>query len=290
MSKILKIILILAVVSAGWFFKDYLLDFYSKFSLKLPGIEENINNLVSEQLEKKISLPSPMRAKEESLQSFLTLKGVIEKTNAQRADFGLPALKENINLDASAKAKVEDMFNGQYFEHISPFGVGVSDLAENSGYEYIMIGENLALGNFKDDAALVQAWMDSPGHRANILNERYADMGVSVIKGTFEGETTWLAVQHFGLPLSACDGPQETLKAKIELNQAEIQELKNSLMALKEEIEGMNPRRQREEYNARVEEYNNLVSRYNNLLAETKGLTETYNVQVAAFNECVSSQ
>jgi hypothetical protein len=209
----------------------------------------------------------------------------------QRQENGnLPTLKENVELDQAASAKANDMFLNQYFEHISPFGVGVSDLAENSGYEYIMIGENLALGNFKDDAVLVQAWMDSPGHRANILNERYTDIGVSVIKGMFEGETTWLAVQHFGLPLSACDGPQETLKAKIGLNQADTQELKNSLIVLKEEIEGMNPRRQREEYNAKVEEYNNLVSQYNNLIAETKGLTETYNVQVSAFNECASSQ
>src|SRR6185369_15716694 len=117
---------------------------------------------------------------------------------------GLPALKENALLDKAAKKKLDDMFAQQYFEHINPQGKGPSDLAKSVGYDYIAIGENLALGNFKNDAELVQAWMDSPGHRANILNKQYTEIGVAVGQGTYEGKKTWLAVQEFGRPTSSC--------------------------------------------------------------------------------------
>jgi uncharacterized protein YkwD len=50
--------------------------------------------------------------------------------------------------------------------------VGVGDLSKEVGYGYILIGENLALGNFKDEESWWKAWMDSPGHRANIFNNK----------------------------------------------------------------------------------------------------------------------
>jgi len=107
----------------------------------------------------------------------LTVKGVIDNTNKQRALNGdLPVLKENFKLNFSAEKKLQDMFVKQYFEHNSPEGIGVGDLGLQAGYEYIIIGENLALGNFKDDASLVDAWMASPGHRANILNKKYTEI------------------------------------------------------------------------------------------------------------------
>ena len=137
----------------------------------------------------------------------------------------MPALLENTKLDQSAELKAQDMLKNQYFAHTSPSGMAVGNLAEKVGYEFIAIGENLALGNFENDEALVQAWMDSPGHRANILNSRYQEIGVAVLKGVFEGRTTWLAVQHFGLPLSVCPSPQEGVKLTIDANQNKIDEI-----------------------------------------------------------------
>ena len=120
--------------------------------------------------------------------TVLSQNDVIDLTNKARATYGsLPALKENSKLDFSAEKKLQDMFMKQYFEHVSPSGIGVGDLANQISYEYIVIGENLALGNFKDDQALVDAWMASPAHRANILNKHYTEIGVAVGKGTFEG-------------------------------------------------------------------------------------------------------
>jgi uncharacterized protein YkwD len=287
--KLVKILIVIlaavGIVILFFYSQKDLAGFYSKISLNLPQIEKGISNLVQE-AGKQILTPPPLKAEKEALNAFLTQAGVIRLTNTERAKAGLSALKESQLLDASAAAKVSDMFKNQYFAHISPSGLGVGDLAENEGYDYLVIGENLALGNFENDQVLIQAWMDSPGHRANILNANYQEIGVSVQKGTYEGKTTWIAVQHFGKPLSACPQPNEAKKAAIENNQKQITELQNTLDLLNIELQTMS--RHDKAYNEKVNEYNNLVSQYNNLLAETKELVAEYNKQVKALNSCAS--
>jgi uncharacterized protein YkwD len=285
MKKVIVSIIFLAVVaSVVVFFWQDLSGFYASFSLKLPQIEKGFSDLVQE-TGKQIFTPAPLRAEKEAQEAFLTKEGVIARTNAERAKLGLPALKESINLDASAEAKVLDMFKNQYFAHQSPGGLGVGDLAENAGYDFLIIGENLALGNFENDQALVQAWMDSPGHRANILNANYQEIGVAVQKGIFEGRTTWLAVQHFGKPVSACAQPDAALKIKIENSQKQLSQIQGNLEALRLVLQETN-RKNREEYNQKVGQYNDLVSQYNNLSAEIKVFVATYNQEVQAFNSC----
>ena len=144
----------------------------------------------------------------------------------------------------------------------------------------------MALGNFKDDKELVQAWMDSPGHRANILNHQYRDIGVAVGKGLFEGKSVWLAVQTFGLSLSVCPKPDETIKTEIELYTIKIDEIQEKIDLLLAEIKSMQPKRG-PAYNEKVKEYNNLVNQYNNLARENQLLVNKYNTQVKSFNECV---
>ena len=270
MRKISILILFLILISlAGFVFWNDVVDVYSKFSLKLPKVGKEITNFLKEEAEKIIVAPPPLRSESENPQSFLTQQGVIKWTNNQRQKNGLSPLVENATLDKMAVAKVNDMFQNQYFAHESPTGVGVGDLAKTFGYDFIIIGENLALGDYKDDEALVQAWMDSPGHRANILNNRYQEIGVAVKKGVYEGRTTWLAVQHFGLPLSVCPLPNANTESQIEINQAKIDELQKTLAALQNEIMNMRPKRG-ELYNQKIEEYNNLVDQYNNLVETTK--------------------
>lgn len=287
MKKLIILITVLVAVGAGFlFFWQDLAGLYTRFSLNLPQVEKGISDLVLE-AEKQILTPPPLRAEKEAQKSFLTQEGVIFHTNAERAKNGLPALKESLNLDASAKAKVLDMFKNQYFAHESPGGAGVGDLAESAGYDFLIIGENLALGNFENDQALIQAWMDSPGHRANILNVNYQEIGVFVQKGIFEGKTTWLAVQHFGKPVSACPGPSTALKAEIETSQSQLLEIQNTLESLRAELQTIS-RRDRETYNQKVEQYNALISQYNNLAVEIKNLVAAYNKQVNTFNSCAS--
>ena len=67
-----------------------------------------------------------------------------------------------------------------------------------SNYPYLAAGENLALGDFKNANELVAAWMASPGHRANILNGVYRDIGVATGFDAFEGRKTIIVVQIFG--------------------------------------------------------------------------------------------
>mgnify|MGYP001562619648 CR=1 FL=1 len=258
--------------------------------LELPKIEKATADFLINEVKKQISSPEPIRATKESPASFLTKTGVLKWTNIQRNENGsLPALKDNLELDNVAELRLKDMFAKQYFAHYSPTGIGASELADKTGYEYIAIGENIALGNFENDKILVQAWMDSPGHRANILNTHYTEIGITVAKGMFNSEQTWIAVQVFGLPLSACPEPDAALKSRIEELKSQIGQLENQTIAIKNELESMKPRGRegRAAYNQKVDEYNALVNQINNLAAETKMIISRYNSQVDILNECI---
>lgn len=259
------------------------MDFFQKIS----RVEKAVVDFSVKEIEKKVSIPGPLRAPQESPQSFLTKFGVIEWTNIHRKANGLVSLSENTKLNAAAGLKLQDMFEKQYFAHVSPLGTGAADLVKEVGYGFIMTGENIALGNFKDDQVLVQDWMDSSGHRANILNERYQEIGVAVGKGIFEGQETWLAVQIFGLPLSVCPQPDEELQAKIELYQSQLDRLQKTINSLQSEIEAIRPKRG-PVYNQKVKEYNNYVEQYNKLVKEVKSLVSEYNNQIKLFNSCVT--
>lgn len=252
---------------------------------KLAEIQKSGDVIVGN-IKKDILAPPPLRAISESDQAYLTRNGVINWTNVQRTNVGLPSLAENYQLNAAAKLKVQDMFARQYFEHVSPTGGNIGTLLDGVGYAYIAVGENLALGNFKNDQALVQAWMDSPGHRANILNVRFKEIGVAVAKGMFEGHQTWLAVQAFALPLSAC--PQADASLKSQINQLEVQvaQLKVSADMILAEMDTLSKGNNRDAYNQKVREYNALVNQLNNFVAQLKESVAQYNEQVRVFNIC----
>lgn len=217
-----------------------------------------------------------------------TSGGIVEWTNKQRDAQGLGPLHDNALLRKAAEAKIDDMFAQQYFEHKSPDGKNPSDVIKATGYEYVMVGENLALGNFENDEVLVQAWMDSPGHRANILNNKYEEIGAAAKKGMFEGKEVWLAVQEFGMPLSSCNGPSTGTKANIDANKNELAKMQSELQRMKSDIDA-NRFSSPAEYNAAVAEYNNLVERTNRLSDSTQSLVGDYNDSVNSFNQCLES-
>ena len=238
---------------------------------------------------KNVSAPEPLRAQVETPTANLTQAGVLKWTNlARRDNGGLPALTLNAKLNATAEAKLQDMFAKQYFEHVSPSGVGPGDLATRAGYAYLSEGENLALGNFADDQALVQAWMDSPGHRANILG-KYSEIGLAVGRGTYEGESTWLAVQEFGRPLSACPQPDAALKTEINSDKASLAQLTAQAATLRAAFEASpkpHTQEQIDTYNAKVAEYNALAQQIRDLGQQINGEVTVYNGQVQAANAC----
>lgn len=287
MKKIIPlIILLLALVTIGFYFRDSLFKIYNDVGENFQSLQKTDLGKVIDQIKRDVFAPTPLNVGGEANQVVLTKGKIVAETNRQRFDNGmLPPLVENSKLSAAALAKANDMFESQYFDHISPSGVGPGDLVKNHGYEYIVAGENLILGNFKDEKEVVQLWMDSPGHRANILNERFTEIGVAIVKGTYKGQTVWIGVQEFGLPLSTCEGPSKSLKDQIDDNQIKLDQLSLQINQKKSEIESTN--RRSPEYNQRVNEYNQLVEEYNVLVKATKNLISQYNNQVNSFNACV---
>ncbi|HEX9722106.1 MAG TPA: CAP domain-containing protein [Candidatus Paceibacterota bacterium] len=252
-------------------------------------LDQERENFSVQELQKKVAAPTPIKVFQQATSAIALDKIQVQvATNAQRQQNGLPPLPANAILDHIARAKARDMFDLQYFAHESPTGKGVGDLADEFGYEYLAIGENLALGNYQNEQALVQAWMDSPGHRANILNEKYREIGIAVAKGNFEGQEVWLAVQTFGVALSVCPVPAESVKNEIEIKKLELRELQILLDVIKEELENTQPKRG-QAYQDKVDQFNSLVEQYNKTVAETQTLIKGYNVQVEVFNQCANN-
>ena len=97
---------------------------------------------------------------------------IVDKTNAERIDIDLSSLATNDLLELAAQLKANDMAKKGYFAHETPEGYDPWYWLEQSGYNFAAAGENLAV-NFTDSEDVVSAWMDSDGHRANILNNKY---------------------------------------------------------------------------------------------------------------------
>lgn len=124
---------------------------------------------------------------------------VVNLTNEERVDEAAAPLVRNPLLDQAARLKAEHMAKNSYFAHYSPDGVSPWYWFEQVDYTYAHAGENLAI-HFTDSSAVVDAWMKSPSHRANIVNDTYTEIGVGTAKGTYDGFDTVFVVQLFGTP------------------------------------------------------------------------------------------
>lgn len=109
---------------------------------------------------------------------------VLTLTNAERAKQGLAALQADTKLMAAAREKSVDMQKNNYFSHTSPTFGSPFDRLKALGISYKSAGENIAKGQ-RTPAEVVQAWMDSPGHRANILNTSYTHLGVGFVENGY---------------------------------------------------------------------------------------------------------
>jgi hypothetical protein len=175
-------------------------------------------------------------------QEVLGKDAVIKLTNDARTVDRLPPLKKNALLDAVAESRAKDMFEKQYLAHVSPSGQGASDIAQKVGYPYKIIAENIGSGMFLTNRKVVDNWMQSPGHRNNILSAEVEDIGVAVVKGKMNGRETYIAVQIFGLlspPVSqrSCIAPSQDLLAQIDLKKAEIAGLNDQIARMRRELD-----------------------------------------------------
>ncbi len=133
------------------------------------------------------------------VKSLITVDQLLEKTNQTRSDYNLPTLSLNEDLNKAARLKAQDMLDNQYWAHVSPSGIQPWRWFDEVGYEYNSAGENLAK-NFSTTEAAMLAWMNSAGHRDNILHDGYKEVGFAVLSGEIDGQPTSLVVALFGSP------------------------------------------------------------------------------------------
>jgi len=126
---------------------------------------------------------------------------LLTDTNNEREAQGLGDLTLNNQLSDAAFLKAKDMFKYDYWSHTSPSGVEPWKWFGDTGYNYSVAGENLAK-NYPTADATVDAWMNSPSHRENILDAKYVDIGFAVVDGTLEGRATTLVVAFYGAPVT----------------------------------------------------------------------------------------
>jgi len=140
-------------------------------------------------------------------------KLIVKLTNDLRVRSGLKSLVEKKQLDSSAQSKADDMSANSYFSHKSPTGKTVGDFMHSSGYQYAIAGENLAMG-FTTAQQVIDAWVKSPTHYANLIDQNYDDLGVGIETGIYAGEQTVYVAQHFAEPLST-NAPITTIKTVV---------------------------------------------------------------------------
>ena len=289
--RLLALLVVLAVVAvAFWYFSR------PAGHAEIMSLGSTAGNVVIKEIEKNVSNPTPLiatgtnpSAAGAGLSAYaLTRGGIITDMNAQRnANGELPALSENAVLDEIASQRLDDMAAKQYFAHVSPSSSSAETVAQADGYDYIALGENLALGNFAGDTGVIAAWMASPEHRANILNTHYTEIGVAAKQVIFDGEETWLAVQVFGRPASDCPAPDPSLESSINAANAQLATMANELETQQAAIDRMSP--SDASYGGDVDAYNSLATTYNSLLATTKTDIDTYNAAVGAYNTCLGN-
>jgi uncharacterized YkwD family protein len=149
-----------------WFIaKRYGLD-YKKLMELNPNVAPR-NMQVGEIIRLKPSALSPSSFEEQ----------VVKLVNAERAKQGLSPLTHRADVKNVAEKKAQDMINSNYFSHTSPNYGSPFDMLKTFGISYQSAGENIAKGQ-KTPEEVMNAWMNSPGHRANILKPEYDSIGV----------------------------------------------------------------------------------------------------------------
>lgn len=121
---------------------------------------------------------------------------VADLVNKERAAAGLAPLKYNAALANVANAKAADLRDENYFSHTSPTYGSPFDMMKSFGIRYTAAGENIAKG-YMNPTSVMNGWMNSPGHKANILNSSFTEIGVGYVSGA-NGSGYW--VQMFIRP------------------------------------------------------------------------------------------
>lgn len=188
-----------------------------------------------------VSMSDVLRIAEKNIGQLLSAvlpSVVVDLTNDERADKDLQRLRRNPLLDQAAKLKAEHMKNNDYFAHFSPEGVSPWHWFDSVGYDYIHAGENLAVF-FDDSDDVVQAWMDSPLHRDNILKEEYTEIGVATVETKYQDYSTVFVVQLFGTPLTNAPAPETVAVPPQNVERETIVTPTQKPVAVPQEVQGI---------------------------------------------------
>jgi uncharacterized protein YkwD len=252
-TKLTLYILLLIILSAGAYFLPLYLEkqgFIGKVRNQIQEIQNDAEEIMPEA---KISAPLEQSEFERTasygnincsnFQSNIFANDMLERINNDRAKDGKKKLQWDEKLCRSALLKSEDMNNNNYFEHNSPSGITPWYWVKKVDYRYTFVGENLALNYFTSESAHT-ALMNSPGHRANILNENFTEIGINFVRGKLNGEDAFFVVQHFASPAPEkpevkyiCDEDKanknlkelEDTKEKIEKNLSKAESIREDL-------------------------------------------------------------
>jgi hypothetical protein len=123
-------------------------------------------------------------------------------TNKDRAGEGVAELRWSDTLAAAARMKAQDMLENGYFAHTSPAGLTPWHWLTILQYNFRYAGENLAI-RFNDTDSVESAWLNSPTHKANIVSDKFSEIGIAAVDGIFEGANTTIVVEFFGAPSMA---------------------------------------------------------------------------------------
>jgi hypothetical protein len=150
----------------------------------------------------------------------ITTVSLLQQTNQERLGHGENVLALNNQLSSAAQAKAEDMVARNYWSHKTPDGREPWTFVDKTDYKYGSAGENLAYG-FSTGSATMSAWMNSPEHRSNILENNYSDVGFGVVSAkNFQGSgAVTVVVAFYADPASP---KAATLGYKVKTAAAEI--------------------------------------------------------------------
>ena len=159
---------------------------------------------------------SSILSRRSSLFGVVAVTALTDETNSQRTADNLSELRVSPLLQAAAQAKANDMAVKGYFSHTSPDGLTPWYWFRGVGYNFSYAGENLAI-NFSDSQDVTNAWMNSPEHRANILNSNFTEIGMATAQGNYNGIPSIFIVELFGTPgtvpiaVSSTEAPTEVV-------------------------------------------------------------------------------
>jgi uncharacterized protein YkwD len=132
----------------------------------------------------------------------VSITDLLASTNQSRAANGLGALSLNSKLNSGAQSKANDMIAKNYWSHVAPDGTQPWAFFTAAGYQYSRAGENLAYG-FDNSAQTEDAWMNSSGHRANVLGD-YTEVGFGIANGdNYQGGPNTVVAAFYGKPTAA---------------------------------------------------------------------------------------